>query len=185
MSPVCADDIGDARTGSRGYPSSGTVSMCPTAILAGSTPASSKELALRQSDPQTAQGGQAFASGPDRDFVPASCTRAANRLPVTPAPYTSGARTSRLILIMRIFGDPAEEMRTWTGSAEDTVRDRYLAAFGRPLPGLSPAEPWFRIRGILAVAAVTASSSTTGSLRPTRPRANQPGAGRSHSWRQR
>ena len=63
-----------------------------------------------------------------------------------------GARTSRLI--MRIIGDPAEEMRTWTGSAEASVRDRYLAAFGRALPGLSPEELWFRIRGILAVAAV-------------------------------
>jgi AcrR family transcriptional regulator len=63
-----------------------------------------------------------------------------------------GARKSRLI--MRIIGDPAEEMRTWTGPAEDTVRDRYLAAFGRALPGLSPEELWFRIRGILAVAAV-------------------------------
>jgi AcrR family transcriptional regulator len=64
----------------------------------------------------------------------------------------SGARTSRLI--MRIIGDPAEEMRDWTGAAEATVRDRYLAAFGRALPDLSPAELWFRIRGILAVAAV-------------------------------
>lgn len=63
-----------------------------------------------------------------------------------------GARTSRLI--MRIFGDPAEEMRTWTGSAEDTIRDRYLAAFWRALPGLSQEELWFRVRGILAVAAV-------------------------------
>lgn len=63
-----------------------------------------------------------------------------------------GARTSRLI--MRIIGDPAEEMRTWTGPAEDTVRDRYLAAFGRALPSLSPEELWFRIRGVLAVAAV-------------------------------
>jgi AcrR family transcriptional regulator len=63
-----------------------------------------------------------------------------------------GARTSRLI--MRIIGDPAEEMRTWTGSAEGAVRDRYLAAFGRALPDLSPEELWFRIRGILAVAAV-------------------------------
>ena len=55
---------------------------------------------------------------------------------------------------MTIFGDPAEEMRSWTGPAEDTVRDRYLAAFGRALPGLSPQELWFRMRGILAVVAV-------------------------------
>ncbi|MFC4943368.1 TetR/AcrR family transcriptional regulator [Pseudonocardia sp. GCM10023141] len=64
----------------------------------------------------------------------------------------SGARTSRLIVA--IFGDPAEEMRSWTGPAEEAVRDRYQAAFQRALPGLSPDELWFRIRGILAVAAV-------------------------------
>ena len=63
-----------------------------------------------------------------------------------------GARTSRLIVT--IFGDPAEEMRNWTGPAGDTVRDRYLAAFGHALSGLSPQELWFRMRGILAVVAV-------------------------------
>ncbi|MEV4053830.1 TetR family transcriptional regulator [Amycolatopsis sp. NPDC049688] len=63
-----------------------------------------------------------------------------------------GARTSRLI--MTILGDPAEEVRAWTGAAEDAVRDRYVAAFGRALPGLSPEELGFRMRGILAVAAV-------------------------------
>jgi hypothetical protein len=36
-----------------------------------------------------------------------------------------------------IITDPAEEMRAWTGPADDAVRDRYLAAFGRALPGLS------------------------------------------------
>jgi hypothetical protein len=55
---------------------------------------------------------------------------------------------------VRILGDPDEEMRTWTGSAEDTVRDRYLAAFRRALPSLSEEELWFRMRGILAVTAV-------------------------------
>src|ERR1700722_19741495 len=55
-----------------------------------------------------------------------------------PSDAEGGARTSRLIVT--IFGDPAEEMRNWTGPAEDTVRDRYLAAFGRALPGLPPAE---------------------------------------------
>jgi AcrR family transcriptional regulator len=69
-----------------------------------------------------------------------------------PAGDEGGARTSRLIV--RILGDPAEEMRNWTGPAEDAVRDRYLAAFGRALPGLSPEELWFRVRGILAVLAV-------------------------------
>jgi hypothetical protein len=53
-----------------------------------------------------------------------------------------------------IIVDPAEEIRDWTGAAEDTVRDRYLAAFGRALPDLSPEELWFRMRGILAVVAV-------------------------------
>jgi AcrR family transcriptional regulator len=69
-----------------------------------------------------------------------------------PAGDEGGARTSRLIVA--IISDPAEEMRTWSGPAEDTVRDRYLAAFGRALPSLSPEELWFRIRGILAVTAV-------------------------------
>ncbi len=55
---------------------------------------------------------------------------------------------------MTIITDPAEEMRSWTGPAEDTVRDRYLAAFRRALPGLSPPELLFRMRGILAVVAV-------------------------------
>lgn len=68
-----------------------------------------------------------------------------------PAGEESGARTSRLI--MRILGDPAEEMRAWTGAAEAAILDRYLEAFGRALPGLSPDELWFRLRGILAVAA--------------------------------
>ncbi|WP_250037882.1 TetR/AcrR family transcriptional regulator [Paractinoplanes maris] len=63
-----------------------------------------------------------------------------------------GARTSRLI--MRIFGDPSDEVRAWTGSVEATARDRYLSAFTRALPDLSPDELHFRIRGILAVAAV-------------------------------
>ncbi|MBO8195137.1 TetR family transcriptional regulator [Streptomyces oryzae] len=63
-----------------------------------------------------------------------------------------GSRTSRLIVT--ILSDPAEEARSWTGPAEDTVRERYLAAFARVLPGLSPEELWFRIRGILAVTAV-------------------------------
>jgi len=69
-----------------------------------------------------------------------------------PSDAEGGARTSRLIVT--IFGDPAEEMRNWTGPAEDTVRERYLAAFGRALPGLSPQELRFRMRGILAVVAV-------------------------------
>ena len=69
-----------------------------------------------------------------------------------PAGDEGGARTSRLIVA--ILSDPAEEMRTWSGPAEDTVRDRYLAAFRRALPSISEEELWFRIRGILAVTAV-------------------------------
>ncbi|MEU9613758.1 hypothetical protein AB0D56_19800 [Streptomyces sp. NPDC048209] len=40
-----------------------------------------------------------------------------------------GARTSRLIVT--ILSHPAEEARSWTGPGEDTVRERYLAAFAR------------------------------------------------------
>jgi AcrR family transcriptional regulator len=69
-----------------------------------------------------------------------------------PADDEGGARTSRLIVT--IIVDPAEEMRNWTSSAEDTVRDRYLAAFARALPNLSPEELVFRMRGMLAVTAV-------------------------------
>ncbi|WLQ62408.1 MULTISPECIES: TetR/AcrR family transcriptional regulator [Streptomyces] len=69
-----------------------------------------------------------------------------------PAGDEGGARTSRLIVT--ILSDPAEEVRSWTGPAEETVRERYLAAFARVLPGLSPEELWFRMRGILAVTAV-------------------------------
>ncbi len=70
----------------------------------------------------------------------------------TPAGDEGGARTSRLIV--RIFVDPAEEMRDWTSPTTDTVRDRYLAAFGRAVPGLPPQELEFRIRAVLAVVAV-------------------------------
>ena len=69
-----------------------------------------------------------------------------------PADDEGAGRTSRLIVT--IFGDPAEEMRNWTGPAEDTVRDRYLAAFARAQPDLPAQELWFRMRGILAVVAV-------------------------------
>jgi len=94
-------------------------------------------LLTRTPDPPVAELVAAFA-GPLFDKMPAGAE--------------GGARTSRLILT--IFGDPAEEMRNWPGPAEDTVRDRYLAAFGRALPSLSPQELWFRMRGILAVMAV-------------------------------
>ncbi|MGH3246210.1 MAG: TetR/AcrR family transcriptional regulator [Trebonia sp.] len=69
-----------------------------------------------------------------------------------PARGEGGARTSRLIVT--ILTDPAEEVRSWTGPAEDTVGERYLAAFARALPGLSPEELFFRMRGLLAVVAV-------------------------------
>jgi AcrR family transcriptional regulator len=94
-------------------------------------------LLARTPDPPAAELVEAFA-GPLFDEMPAG--------------DEGGARTSRLIVT--IITDPAEEMRTWTGPAEDTVRDRYLAAFGRALPALSPEELWFRMRGILAVVAV-------------------------------
>ncbi|ADH67408.1 MULTISPECIES: TetR/AcrR family transcriptional regulator [Nocardiopsis] len=69
-----------------------------------------------------------------------------------PAGDEGGARRSRLIVM--ILSDPAEEVRSWAGAGQDTVRERYLAAFARALPGLSPEELWFRMRGVLAVTAV-------------------------------
>ena len=90
-------------------------------------------LLARTPDPPVAELVEAFA-GPLFDEMP------------------GGARTSQLIVT--ILSDPAEEMRCWTGPAEDVVRDRFLAAFGRALPDLSPEELWFRVRGILAVTAV-------------------------------
>lgn len=63
-----------------------------------------------------------------------------------------GARTSRLIVT--ILSDPAEEARSWSGPGADTVGERYLAAFTRALPALSPEELRFRMRGMLAVTAV-------------------------------
>lgn len=94
-------------------------------------------LLARTPDPTVADLVEAFA-GPLFDEMPGG--------------DEGGARTSRLIVT--IITDPAEEARTWTGPAEAAVRDRYLAAFERALPGLSPEELWFRIRGILAVTAV-------------------------------
>ena len=96
-----------------------------------------ERLLARTPDPSVADLVEAFA-GPLFDEIPAD--------------DEGGARTSRLIVT--IFGDPAEEMRNWTGPAEDAVRDRYLAAFGRARPDLPPQELWFRMRGILAVVAV-------------------------------
>jgi AcrR family transcriptional regulator len=94
-------------------------------------------LLARTAEPSVADLVEAFA-GPLFDGMPAG--------------DESGARTSRLIVT--IIVDPAEEMRTWTGPAEDAVRDRFLAAFARALPDLSAEELWFRLRGMLAVAAV-------------------------------
>ncbi|MFC3448504.1 TetR/AcrR family transcriptional regulator [Amycolatopsis speibonae] len=94
-------------------------------------------LLARTPDPSVADLVEAFA-GPMFDGMPAG--------------DEGGARTSRLIVT--IISDPAEEMRDWTGPAEAAVRDRYLAAFERALPGLSSEELWFRLRGILAVVAV-------------------------------
>lgn len=88
-------------------------------------------------DPSVAELVEAFA-GPLFDRMPAG--------------DASGARASRLIVM--ILSDPAAEMRAWPGATEEAVRDRYMTAFGRALPDLSPEELFFRIRGILAVAAV-------------------------------
>ncbi|MEU4241110.1 TetR family transcriptional regulator [Actinoplanes sp. NPDC026619] len=94
-------------------------------------------LLARTPDPQVADLVEAFV-GPLFDEMPAG--------------DEGGARTSRLIVT--ILSDPAEEVRNWMGPAEDAVRDRYVAAFGRALPSLAEAELWFRMRGILAVTAV-------------------------------
>ncbi|MFC9219271.1 TetR/AcrR family transcriptional regulator [Streptomyces hygroscopicus] len=94
-------------------------------------------LLARTPDPTVSELVEAFA-GPLFDEVPAG--------------DEGGARRSRLIVM--ILSDPAGEARTWTGPAEDSVRERYLAAFARVLPGLSPQELRFRMRGILAVTAV-------------------------------
>jgi len=94
-------------------------------------------LLARTPDPPVGELVEAFA-GPLFDEMPAG--------------DEGGARTSRLIVT--ILSDPAEEARGWTGPAEDSVRERYLAAFARVLPDLSPEELRFRMRGILAVTAV-------------------------------
>ncbi|MEE1801902.1 MULTISPECIES: TetR/AcrR family transcriptional regulator [unclassified Streptomyces] len=95
------------------------------------------KLLARTLDPPVGELVEAFA-GPLFDEMPAG--------------DEGGARTSRLIVT--ILSDPAEEARSWTGPAEDSVRERYLAAFARVLPGLPPEELRFRMRGVLAVTAV-------------------------------
>ncbi|MBD3005338.1 TetR/AcrR family transcriptional regulator [Streptomyces sp. 5-10] len=95
------------------------------------------KLLARTPDPPVSELVEAFA-GPLFDEMPAG--------------DEGGARRSRLIVT--ILSDPAEEARSWTGPAEDSVRERYFAAFARVLPGLSAEELWFRMRGIFAVAAV-------------------------------
>ncbi|MEU1870872.1 AcrR family transcriptional regulator [Streptomyces ambofaciens] len=95
------------------------------------------ELLARTPDPSVADLVEAFA-GPLFDEMPAG--------------DAGGARTSRLIVT--ILSDPAEEARSWTGPDEGAVGERYLAAFARALPGLSPQELLFRMRGIFAVTAV-------------------------------
>ncbi|GAB7048195.1 TetR/AcrR family transcriptional regulator [Catenuloplanes indicus] len=94
-------------------------------------------LLARTPDPSVADLVEAFA-GPMFDGMPSG--------------DEGGARRSRLIVT--ILSDPAEETRAWPGPAENDVRDRYLAAFARALPALTPEELWFRIRGVLAVTAV-------------------------------
>ncbi len=95
------------------------------------------ELLARTEEPGVADLVEAFA-GPLFDEMPSG--------------DDSGARTSRLIVT--ILSDPAEEARNWAGPDEAAVRERYVTAFARALPGLAPQELWFRMRGILAVTAV-------------------------------
>ncbi|AEN13315.1 MULTISPECIES: TetR family transcriptional regulator [unclassified Streptomyces] len=95
------------------------------------------EILSRTADPGVADLVEAFV-GPLFDEMPAD--------------DAGGARTSRLI--MTILSDPAEEARSWTGPDEAAVRERFLSAFARALPGVAPQELWFRLRGTLAVTAV-------------------------------
>ncbi|MCA1218140.1 TetR/AcrR family transcriptional regulator [Streptomyces sp. 8L] len=95
------------------------------------------EVLVRDADPGIADLVEAFV-GPLYDEMPAH--------------DAGGARRSRLI--MAILGDPAEEARSWAGQDEAAVRERFLSAFARALPGLAAPELWFRMRGILAVTAV-------------------------------
>lgn len=94
-------------------------------------------LLARTPDPSVGELVEAFA-GPLFDGMPAG--------------DEGGARRSRLLVT--VLSDPAEEARSWTGAAEDTVRERYFAAFARALPGISEEELAFRMRGVFAVTAV-------------------------------
>ncbi|MFD4222386.1 TetR/AcrR family transcriptional regulator [Streptomyces griseus] len=94
-------------------------------------------LLARTPDPPVGELVEAFA-GPLFDEMPAD--------------DEGGARTSRLIVT--ILSDPAEEARGWTDAVVDSVRERYFAAFARALPGVSPEELAFRMRGIFTLAAV-------------------------------
>lgn len=86
---------------------------------------------------------------------------------------------SRSRLVVAIVCDPAEEMRGWTGPAEDEVRARYLAAFGRALPGLTFDELAFRLRSVLAVTAVDRVGAANGD---TDPECGPSGGGRARRW---
>ncbi|GAA1654006.1 TetR/AcrR family transcriptional regulator [Actinoplanes couchii] len=77
-----------------------------------------------------------------------------------PAGDPSGARRSRLIVT--ILTDPAEETRAWSGPAEQSVQERFAAAFRLTLPDLSGDELFFRMRGVLAVTAVDRVSPAEG-----------------------
>lgn len=79
------------------------------------------ELLARTEEPAVADLVEAFA-GPLFDEMPAD--------------DAGKARKSRLIVT--ILSDPAEEARSWSGPDEDAVRERYLTAFTRALPGLAP-----------------------------------------------
>jgi hypothetical protein len=71
---------------------------------------------------------------------------------------TAAAGTFRLSRNLRTNSSSAgASMKNLISSARPISgkpRSCYLAAFGRALPGLSPEELWFRMRGILAVVAV-------------------------------
>jgi Tetracyclin repressor-like, C-terminal domain len=83
-------------------------------------------LTIRTPSPDDWPGARLLAQTPDPPVAELVAAFAGPLFDEMPAAAEGGARTSRLIVT--IFSDPAEEMRNWTGPAENTVRDRYPVA---------------------------------------------------------
>lgn len=54
-------------------------------------------------------------------------------------------------LLLRLLGDPGEAMQRIAIAQVSAVADRFLRAFGRALPHLSPEELWWRFTSMIAV----------------------------------